>query len=173
MDLTPFVGIIGAIVGGCLGLLGQRMNLGEQRRKDRRERVASFLDAADAMDRAVRNLAEAWAVEDQASITKALDKISDLYPKVGHHGQYLELILSKNAHATILAAAIALGEAFDRTSMGPAQTGGDTSKVEAKLEEYAQKRATIIAQAKQSPSFKERMANGKEWIANESRAFGS
>jgi len=34
MDLTPWVGIIGAAIGGSIGLIGQRMSIREQRRRD-------------------------------------------------------------------------------------------------------------------------------------------
>lgn len=47
MDLTPWAGIIGAVVGAAIGFLAQRMNIAEQRRKDRLERIASLLQAAD------------------------------------------------------------------------------------------------------------------------------
>ena len=42
-EITPFVGILGAVVGGAIGLLGQRLNIREQRRKELRERVVDFL----------------------------------------------------------------------------------------------------------------------------------
>lgn len=88
MDITPLVGVLGAIVGGAIGLLGQRMNLNEQRRKDQREKVVELLREADLM----------WLRSDRCieatKLSELKQAVGDLIPlstEVSHRAEYLNL----------------------------------------------------------------------------------
>lgn len=95
MDLTPYVGIIGtvvgALIGGTLGLLGHRLNLREQRRKSERERVADFLREVDAVALQSDRLRRAAKVWNRAGVEAIIPDLRETLGKANHCAQYLDL----------------------------------------------------------------------------------
>lgn len=89
MDIMPWVGILGAIVGGSIGLLGQRMNLKEQRRKELRERVVDLLRDADRLYELLHHIPPMHRVVDRQS---KLTKIKEAAENLGHSDQHVELV---------------------------------------------------------------------------------
>jgi hypothetical protein len=91
VDITPLIGILGAVVGGCIGLLGQRMNLKEQRRKDLRERVAEFLREVDLLANHSDRLRLAALVPDATRVAEVIPELRQAQSQAHHCAQYLDL----------------------------------------------------------------------------------
>lgn len=91
MDITPFVGIVGAVVGGCIGLFGQRMNLREQRRKDLRERVAAFLREIDLVILNSDRFRLAALGTDRSRVGELIPELRQSVGQAHHNAQYLDL----------------------------------------------------------------------------------
>ena len=90
-DLTAFVGIIGAVVGGAIGLLGQRMNLREQRRREVRERVVDYLREVDALRIASRRLTYNPPPK-QEERARLLNECNTALIALQHQAQHIEIL---------------------------------------------------------------------------------
>jgi len=121
VDITPFVGILGAIVGGSIGLFGQRMNLREQRRKELRERVVDFLRAADRIVDLTFGSERPDLEQDPTAAKEARERLDALFENFHDTTQHLELIAPSglgrrvDALSTALFAAGALGVKTGKT----------------------------------------------------------
>lgn len=95
MDFTPYVGIIGtivgALIGGTIGLLGHGLNLREQRRKSERERVADFLREVDLVALQADRLHLAARASDRLRVEAIIPEMRDVIGKANHCAQYLDL----------------------------------------------------------------------------------
>lgn len=91
MDLTLFVGILGAVVGGVIGLFGHRMNLLEQRRRGQRERVADLLRDVDRLNIQADRLRLAAKAMDSDRVTGILPELRETVSMAQHSAQYLDL----------------------------------------------------------------------------------
>ena len=91
MDITPYVGILGAVVGGSIGLFGQHMNLREQRRKDLRERVVNLLRDADRIDVLSVRCMNLIRAGKQERFVDLLPELGEATREARHNRQYLDL----------------------------------------------------------------------------------
>jgi len=91
VDFVPFVGIIGAVVGACIGLLGQGSNRKEQRRKDLLERIASLLKACDDVHLSARRLKRLVRLQNKEKAREVAGDLTAAIGEVGHQAQYLQL----------------------------------------------------------------------------------
>lgn len=91
MDITPYIGILGAVVGGSIGLFGQRMNLKEQRRKDLRERVVNLLRDADRIDVLSVRCMNVIRAGKHKRFIEMLPELGEATRGTRHHKQYLDL----------------------------------------------------------------------------------
>lgn len=91
VDITPYVGIAGAVVGGGIGLFGHRMNLKEQRRKDLRERVADFLREVDLLALNTDRFRLAANASDRSRVTALIPELREISGQAHHCAQYMDL----------------------------------------------------------------------------------
>lgn len=142
MDITPLVGILGAIVGGGIGLLGQGMNLREQRRKETRERVVDFLIAADELKQLGYN--RAHATDPSSESVESVDDYAVKMARFQQTLQYVDLVapVSLCRQADALAGAVLAVCRIGYTEVGSEKD--DLSLFAAAMDTYHQQRRRVV-----------------------------
>lgn len=92
-NLTPWIGIIGAIIGaviaGTIGFAIQRMNIREQRRKDMFIRIVDFARVADDANMACSSLIDAIRTNQPDRQVAAANKLETVVTDLEYGNTYL------------------------------------------------------------------------------------
>lgn len=143
LDWTPFVGLFGAVIGATIALLGQRMNIKEQRRKDLRERVVDFLRAADELGTTSSSYMSAVR---ERNTTRAENVLISMRPQnieIDHRKQYLDLSATfilrywvNQLHAqTVVLCGLALKRGQLSRVLDSVETSAAVAAIDAKFED--------------------------------------
>lgn len=145
--MTPWVGIIGAAVGGSIGLIGQRMNIREQRKRDLRERVVDFLREADQLRALAVRCMDSARKDDSGHVQEYQFEMRTVLENVEHRKQYLDLTASWMLRywvGQVFGAAVSLcGCTFERVKDGGAESVDATFEVATKS--YKAMRSNLVS----------------------------
>lgn len=129
MDWTLYVGIIGAVVGGGIGLLGQRMVLRAQRRKELVHLLAEFVLVSEGFENRARTFVpnSRGMTDEESQYWMNLLNVS--LGDVRGRRIYVELVAPRSLRAPVIELAEAVGalyvaiEILNRTRDGMSAVG--------------------------------------------------